>query len=156
MDKEGWSGLERGEETCAGCSGRLAGQAAAFAVLSPEGLGFKRRDYCGPCFEKLPARPFSFWKRSAQAIAQQREGGDARREARKKDLDALMELFQRLSDGAAQKGSQEEKLRYLLALALCRKRRLQLVDLAREGGADCLVLRTSGDAEVITVPAPEL
>ena len=41
-------------------------------------------------------------------------------------------------------------------VAAGQERRLELVDLARQGGADCLVLRRSGDAEVITVPAPAI
>jgi len=135
------------------------GLAAAFATLSPEGEGFRRRDYCVPCFEALPARPFSFWKRSPAALsadAGKAANREEKRERRRRDLDALVELFERLSEPAAEPPPEREKLRYLLALALCRKKRLHLVELARTGGADCLVIRTSGEAELVSVPAPAL
>jgi hypothetical protein len=167
MDRDGWSGVERADEACAACGKRLAAEVAAFATLAPEGEGFRRRDYCAPCFETLPARPFSFWKRAPAAVARtdpKSADKEERRAARRRDLDALVELFERLGDApappepeaAAKAREDAEKLRYLLALALVRKKRLHLVDLARSGGADCLVLRTSGEAEVLTIPAPKL
>ena len=61
-----------------------------------------------------------------------------------------------LEDTRLKKDDEQAKLRYLLALALVRRRRLELVDLAREGGADCLILRRSGQAELLTVSAPPL
>jgi hypothetical protein len=171
MGSDGYSGLERGDDACAACGKRLTEEPASFAALSPEADGFKRRDYCVACFETLPARPFSFWKRAPQAHARaDGKGGEKeeRKAARRRDLDALVELFERLDpahpersavgDGAAPKEArpEAEKLRYLLALALVRKKRLHLVELARAGGADCLVLKTSGEAELVTVPAPRL
>lgn len=58
------------------------------------------------------------------------------------------------TDPVASRG--EDKLQYLVALALLRRRRLELVELARAEGADCLVLRQSGRAELIEIPAPPI
>ncbi|RME72707.1 MAG: hypothetical protein D6776_08265, partial [Planctomycetota bacterium] len=71
---------------------------------------------------------------------------------------ALEGLFARLGQPGADGDGAEGRdgLRYLLALELVRRRRLELVDLAREGGADCIVVRAGGDAELITIPAPAL
>jgi hypothetical protein len=223
MDRETWSGLERGEERCAACERALAGEAAAFAVLFSSGDGFRRRDFCEACFRALPAKPASFWRRAPAREAAKEAGGKEKRAARRRDLDAMLELFERLSgegatpaaaaaeatqasvasapmealamsdrsssddpstaapsltapaidsqptidpassgpattapDDAGRSKDEQAKLRYLLALALVRRRRLELVDLAREGGADCLVLRRSGQAELLTVSAPVL
>jgi hypothetical protein len=156
---EGYAGIERGEAACAGCAKALAGLPQAYAVLFPEGEGWRRRDYCAPCFEKLPERPTSYWRRDGALLEKAgggAESGEARRARRRRDLDALLELFERLADPPEEKAADAGKLRYLLALALVRKKRVHLVDLAREGGADCLVIRTSGEAEVVSVPAPAL
>jgi hypothetical protein len=161
MDREGWSGLERGEDRCAACARAIGAEEPAFAALFPQDGGFRRRDYCLACFRALAERPVSFWKRAPRKAAPEADE-KAKGARRRRDLDALSELFDRLSapDDApdAKKVPEEErqKLRYLLALALVRKRRLELVELARAGGADCLVLRSSGAAELVTVPAPRL
>lgn len=154
-----FAGVEKSEEMCAGCGSRLAEvPEPIYASLLPEGDGWRRRDYCAPCFEKLPARPYTFWRRACGPVrAVGASSKEEKRERRRKDLDALVELFERLGEPAAlERGPDAGKLRYLLALALVRKKRLHLVDLAREGGADCLVIRASGDADLITVPAPAL
>jgi hypothetical protein len=153
-----FAGVERSEEACAGCGARLAEAAEPiYASLISEGEGWRRRDYCAPCFEKLPARPYSFWRRSKAAPVAVGASKEEKRDRRRRDLDALVELFERLGGPEALgRGPDAAKLRYLLALALVRKKRLHLVDLAREGGADCLVIRASGDADLITVPAPAL
>src|SRR5256885_9393437 len=100
MDRDGYSGLERGEEACAACGKRLSAEPSSFAALTPEEDGFKRRDYCVPCFETLPARPFSFWKRAPGALLRSdAKTGDKeeRKAAKRRDLDALVELFERLA-----------------------------------------------------------
>lgn len=163
---EGWSGVERAgaeAERCAQCSRPLEPAAPRYAALFPEGDSFRRRDYCAPCFEALPERPASFWRRAPRRAARKAEE-KGKRAARRRDLDALLELFERLAAPEAGAGAgtgtgtggEREKLRYLLALALVRKKRLELVELAREGGADCLILRASGDAELVTVAAPPI
>jgi hypothetical protein len=174
MEKEGWSGVEKGEERCARCSAALDHAAEAYAVLAAEGGGFRRRDLCGACFRALPERPSSFWRRQPGRRANKGAPKKERRAARARDLDALFELFGRLAEEEAQSGAgatpraaeglprdvltpdERAKLRYILALALVRRRRLELVDLAREGGADCLVIRASGRAELLTVEAPRV
>ena len=156
---EGYQGIEKGLGTCEGCRGSLALASHAFAALFTSGEGYARKDYCPACFEALTERPFSFWRRSKEALvaaAPETAGREERAKAKRRDLDALLEMFQRLADPLEGKAEDAKKLRYLLALALVRKKRVHLVDLAREGGADCLVIRTSGEAEVISVPAPSL
>jgi len=157
-DVQGYAGIEKGLAACAGCEKRLQEETHAFATLSPEGEGWSRRDYCPACFEALRERPVSFWRRSSGALQATvaETTKDERAKAKRRDLDALVEMFQRLAEPPAEKAEDAKKLRYLLALALVRKKRLHLVDLAREGGADCLVIRTSGEAELISVPAPAL
>src|SRR4051812_31005184 len=97
---QGFSGVERSEQSCAGCARPLVElPEPLFATLAPEGDGWRRRDYCAACFEALPARPFSFWKRTKTAVAAGSGGPtkDERRERRRRDLDALLELFERLA-----------------------------------------------------------
>jgi hypothetical protein len=156
---EGYHGIEKGLGICAGSKGSLALATHAFAALFPSGEGYARKDYCPTCFDALPEPPFSFWRRTKEtlcAVATESAGKEERAWAKRRDLDALLELFQRLALPPEGKALDAQKLRYLLALALIRKKRVHLVDLAREGGADCLVIRTSGEAEVISVPAPSL
>lgn len=164
MEKEGWSGLARGEDRCAACARAFEGEEVCFSALFAAEESFRRRDYCAACFHALPDRPATFWKRAPRKAAE-RADEKARGARRRRDLEALSELFDRLSapepaeaagTASATAKDEREKLRYLLALALVRKRRLELVELARDGGADCLVLRASGTAELLTVPAPRL
>jgi hypothetical protein len=167
-EKDGWSGIERGEDRCGACGRDLGAGDACWSALYAEGDSFRRRDYCAACFGALPERPASFWKRAPRRGAGKRDE-TAARAARRRDLDALLDLFERLAEpepvpaggpGAPRSDGDGDahraKLRYLLALALVRKRRLELVELAREGGADCLIVRASGDAELVTIQAPKL
>src|SRR5438067_11170299 len=129
MEKEGWSGLARGEDRCSACGRAFEGEEACFSALFAAEESFRRRDYCGPCFQALPERPASFWKRAPRKTGKADEKAKGAR--RRRDLEALVELFDRLSapDGADEAGpagsvpngplqAEKEKLRYLLALAL--------------------------------------
>ncbi|GIW71508.1 MAG: hypothetical protein KatS3mg102_1050 [Planctomycetota bacterium] len=173
-----WSGIEPRRAQCAACGQRLDGPGVvAYAALWRQGAMLRRRDLCEPCFRALPERPPFYWRCAGRA----REGG-TRRRAREQELVALQELFTRLGEpppgepagplpaaGAAgapgageravpagQDAAERASLRYLLGLELVRRRRLELVELGRQAGADCLVVRASGRAELIVLPAPPL
>jgi hypothetical protein len=183
--------IERGGDRCSACAAALVPEAPGYSGLHRrEGgePGFIRRDYCPRCFEALPkeARPISFWRR-APLPKRDPAGKETAAAKRKRDLEALSELFARLSEAPAPvpapvavaeasagagagatststsgtgtgTGSPEDrdKLRYILALALVRRKRLDLVEVARDGGADVLILRSSGKADLISIPAPSI
>jgi hypothetical protein len=155
----GWGGLVPRRATCARCEARLdTGDAVAYAAIWQQEDGLKREDLCGDCFGALTETPYYHWRCAKKQ--------DAPQSKRQRDVAAIEGLFERLGEdaGGAAAGDAEadappsdhEGLRYLLALELVRRRRLELVDLARRGGADCLVVRAGGDAELITLPAPAL
>ncbi len=172
--------IDRGSDRCSRCGGEPPPWAPGFSGLYARTAGeegYERRDFCEACFKALgeEERPLSFWRRAQRAKAAA-EGKETPGQKRKRDLEVLAEMFERLGEDGAEgagagtgegvgvgeggRGDSEDaarkKLRYVLALALVRHRRLELVDLAREGGADVLILRASGRADVMTVPAPTI
>jgi hypothetical protein len=156
---------------CAGCRQPLfeaGSEAAAFATLRLQEGALRREDYCAPCFNALAARPVTFWKRAASPRSDRE--AEKPQSRRRRDTHTLVELFDRLvaagrssgaesggpSDSQTGPGDGVDKLRYLLALALVRRRKLELIDMAREGDADRLTLKRSGHAELISIVSPTI
>ena len=163
--------MERPAAACAGCQRRLSGvevegEAATFSTLQVREAALLREDYCSPCFSRLREKPVTFWKRAAPAP---NDSGSAKPQSRKRrDTDTLVAMFDQLlapdhvgteHSGIGSTGDPAagmEKLRYLLALALVRRRKLELIDMAREGGADRLTLKRNGTAEVVSIVSPAI
>ena len=131
--------VESSSRRCSGCERAFGvGDEYYSAVVETDQENFlARRDFCPACWERrkggavLPGegeRPllfFSFWKTRIP------EPKDQGRGPRLIDLERLLALFERLGE-SQDPGAQ--RFRYVLALALMRKRRLRLVSSRRLGG----------------------
>lgn len=104
----------------------------------PAAVGFERRDYCVPCWEKKPEL-FSFWKTRMPKLE----------EKRLEDINAMVEFFRRLIEGPLEDPFRA-KIAYLTALLLARKRRVRLVGSA--GGR--LKIEKTWDGEAAAIPEP--
>jgi len=172
MTESAFLGLDRAGDRCARCGEALAPGEPAFAVLEHEEDRYRRRDFCQGCFALLSPRPECFFKRTPGG-EKARANPAEKRAAQRRELDALLDLFERLSRSAEAATAarpagterpgptpldavERDKLRYLLALALVRKRRLELVELARSEGSDMLVVRATAEADLFAIPAPPL
>jgi len=139
--------------TCHVCNRRFGvGDEYYSAVVEAEGDEvLARHDFCPDCWSPEAAgRYFSFWRTRVPAPPPDRRAGP-----RLVDLDRLLQLFDHLS------GTDEEhaqRFRYVLALALMRKRRLRLVASRRLPGrqGEALTLREVGTQRQHTVRCPPL
>jgi hypothetical protein len=101
-----------------------------FSVLLEEGGAFVRKDCSAEAWQGPPAGAFSFWQGRVSA------GPAPRRPVIDDDL--LLDCFGRL-EGQAESG--RVNFRYVLALLLLRRRRLELEEARQEDGHETLRLR---------------
>lgn len=116
--------LRRPDECCVGC-GKNVRFGDIVTTLDISEAGFRRQDWCAPCFESSNPPAFSFWKRRV-AKGQPR---------RRLDIAYLCELFKRLEERT---DAPSLRLRWIAALLLLRKRMLE--EVGREVHDDCEVL----------------
>jgi len=110
-----------------------------------EAGGLVRKDYCRGWFEREAALPFSYWHlRRAQVLERRR---------RRLDLEYLTECFKQLE---GQTGEQVERVRWIVALLLLRKRIMEIVARKSRGGVELLVLRLRREDRVFEVADPSL
>jgi len=120
------------------------------AVVEGEGEdSLVRRDTCLACWDPRASDYYSFWKTRVPEPKQEEPRGP-----RLVDLDRLMQLFERLAEA---KDPEQQRFRYVLALALMRKRRLKAVESKRfAGGGERLTVRETGTQRVHTVTCPSV
>lgn len=139
VQTEEWK-IEKRGAGCAQC-GRGFGSAEDHysGIAEVEGR-FARRDLCLPCWDKKPDL-FSFWRTRTPR----------REERRLENVAAMVEFFKKLLE----KPSDElprQKITYLTALLLIRKRRLKLTG----SGPGVLRVEKTWDGETAEVPDPPI
>lgn len=117
-------------------------------VETEEENRFARQDFCPDCW-KPDGAYFSFWKTQVPEPQEERRG------PRLVDVERLMQLFQRLEDS---EDEEAQRFRYVLALALMRKRRLRLLESRRlrGGRGEELRLREVGAEREYALSCPGL
>ena len=142
--------VETSSRQCSKC-GRAFGVGDEYfsaAVETAEEGRLGRRDFCPACWAPADGY-YSFWKTRVPAPEEAPAG------PRPIDLERLTAVFERLEGAEDDEG---RRFRYVLALALMRKRRLRLVSSRRLGGrrGEELTLRQVGADRQHTVVSPGL
>jgi hypothetical protein len=106
---------------------------------------FVRRDYCTACWEKRTEELFSFWI----TVAPKRE------QRTLEDINAMQDFFRKLVEKPAE-DPLREKIVYLTALLLMRKKRLKAAGSRQRDGRPRLVLEKSWDGETIEIADPPI
>lgn len=132
--------LKRAEDICVGC-GRNLRTGESVTTLDPDAAGFRRQDWCLPCFESGSTKAFSFWKRHGLK-------GQPRRRL---DIAYLCELFKRLDERT---DVPSLRLRWIAALLLLRKRLVEEVGREIHNGQEHLVLRLRKEDRIFKVADP--
>jgi hypothetical protein len=132
--------IQRRQKGCSVC-GKIFGPGEELwsAILcNPE--GFVRLDYCLGCFERDKGEPFCYWRNTTPLPTV----------PRRENLDAVVEFFKKVS-AQAQKGQKEQRLQYVLALILMRRKRLKLLRHQLADQHHVLVLEKVWDGETVEV-----
>ena len=142
-----WKISKRGR-ACSFCRRPFRSEEEHYSGIAEAEARFERRDVCLPCWEKKPEL-FSFWKTRMPK----------RQQKRLEDINAMQEFFKKLIekpfDAAQGKPSEDparQKIAYLTALLLARKRRLKLLG-SRDGR---LKIEKSWDGETAEIPDPPI
>ena len=110
---EEWKISKRGR-SCSVCQREFKSEEWLYSGIAEVEGRFERRDVCVPCWDKKPEL-FSFWKTRMP-----------RREVKRlEDINAMQEFFKKLLEKPTD-DSNRQKITYLTALLLARKRRLRL------------------------------
>ena len=110
---EEWKIHKRGK-SCSACQRAFRSEEDHYSgIVEVEGR-FERRDVCLPCWGQKPEL-FSFWKTRTPK----------REEKRLEDINAMQDFFKKLLEKPSEDPSRQ-KITYLTALLLARKRRLKL------------------------------
>ena len=131
--------------SCAGCGREFAVGTQYFSALyEAEDAGFQRRDYCKGCWEP-DARMYCYWRTKAVAAEDDKP--------RLAESDVLFELLEKLARAA---DTVKKKFRYIVALALMRRRLLRLEETSRQGDNEILVFVAPKGEAVYRVENPGL
>ena len=119
---EKWESIGSGS-ACVGCGGVIEAETPFYSVLTAETEDLKRFDYCPACWERRAGE-----ESGGPVIASWRTVR-APREAPKRtyvklDMDVVWRIFSSMDEGP--EAGIEAELRYVLALMLLRRRRLEL------------------------------
>jgi len=110
---EEWKISKRGR-SCGVCQREFRSEEWLYSGIAEIEGRFERRDVCVPCWDKKPEL-FSFWKTRMP-----------RREVKRlEDINAMQEFFKKLLEKPSEDPNRQ-KVTYLTALLLARKRRLRL------------------------------
>ena len=110
---EEWKISKRGR-SCSVCQREFRSEEFLYSGIAEVEGRFERRDVCVPCWDKKPEL-FSFWK-----------GRMPKRELKRlEDINAMQEFFKKLLEKPSEDPSRQ-KITYLTALLLARKRRIRL------------------------------
>ncbi|HLF92636.1 MAG TPA: hypothetical protein VJB14_04190 [Planctomycetota bacterium] len=144
---EEWKINKRGR-ACSACARPFKSEEEHYSgIVEVEGR-FERRDVCLPCWAQKPEL-FSFWKTRMPR----------REEKRLEDVNAMQEFFKKLVEKPSDDPSRQ-KITYLTALLLSRKRRLRLagtkdgklrIEKGWDGEAIEIVDPPISDAELVTL-----
>lgn len=136
---EEWKVDKRGRSCCV-CSRAFGSEEDHYSGIAEAAGRFERRDLCTPCWEKRPEL-FSFWCTRTE-----------KREVRRlEDVGAMTDFFKRLASSPTD-DPMRQKITYITALLLARKRKLKLA--GSSGGR--LRVEKSWDGEAVEIADPPI
>jgi hypothetical protein len=136
---EEWKIHKRGK-SCSSCQRAFRSEEEHYSGIIEVEKRFERRDLCLPCWEAKPEL-FSFWKTRTPKLE----------ERRLEDINAMQEFFKKLLEKPSEDPSRQ-KITYLTALLLARKRRLKLAG-SKDGK---LRIEKGWDGETTEIPDPPI
>ncbi len=136
---EEWKINKRGR-ACSSCARPFKSEEEHYSGIVEVQGRFERRDVCLPCWARKPDL-FSFWKTRMPK----------REERRLEDINAMQEFFKKLVEKPTDDPSRQ-KITYLTALLLSRKRRLRLAG-TKDGK---LRIEKGWDGEAIEIVDPPI
>ena len=134
---EEWKISKRGR-SCSVCQREFRSEEWLYSGIAEVEGRFERRDVCVPCWDKKPEL-FSFWKTRMPK----------REVKRLEDINAMQEFFKKLLEKPSDEPNRQ-KVTYLTALLLARKRRLRLAG-SKDGR---LRIEKSWDGEATDIADP--
>jgi len=141
---EEWK-IERRKPGCSACARPFDSEEPHIsAIVLAEGR-FARADRCVACWAKREAEPFSYWHTKAPK----------REQKRLEDIAAMQEFFKKLITEPAADDTRE-KVTYLTALLLMRKKRVKAVGQKKRDGKARLVLEKSWDGDTVEIADPPI
>jgi hypothetical protein len=144
VNTEEWK-IEKRKPGCAGCSKSFGSEESHYSgIVEVEGR-FARREYCLTCWEGKPEL-FSFWLTLS-----------AKKEQRTlEDINAMQDFFKKLIAEPTEDPTRE-KITYLAALLLMRKKRVKLAGPSKpRDGRNRLPLEKSWDGETVEIVEPAI
>jgi hypothetical protein len=142
--QEEWK-LPGGSEACSVCASELLPGDAVTSVIRLVDAGPERSDLCASCGEAVVSEAGLFyWRRHLPDGVAQRPVVD---------YAMLREIFTRLLQ---REDAAYQRLAYLVALVLIRKRHLRLLAFEARAGAEVMLVRRSAAHPTLVVPAPYL
>jgi hypothetical protein len=135
---EEWRISRRGR-ACSVCQREFRSEEEIYSGIAEAGERFERRDVCVPCWGTKPEL-FSFWRTRMPRKEQKRL----------EDVNAMQEFFKKLLEKPSE-DPVRQKITYLTALLLSRKRRIKLA--GSRGGRLRIEKGWDGEAAEIADPA---
>ena len=123
--------IQKRRNCCARCDKPFAPNSHVFSAIYSGEEGFERRDVCAACW-KPGDDVFSYWRHRLEPPKEPRLAGRT----------ALMGLFRNLTEAD---DDRKRNFRYVLALALLRRRALKMVETRTENGVEQWLLRAPKD-----------
>jgi hypothetical protein len=139
LQAEEWK-IDRRGRACSLCGRAFGSEEEHYSGIVEAGPAFERRDLCLPCWDRKPEL-FSFWRtRTPRHVERKLE-----------NLAAMVEFFKKLLASPLEEPTRQ-KIAYLTALLLARKRRVKLA--GSRGGR--LRVEKSWDGETVEIPEPPI
>lgn len=141
---EEWK-IERRKPGCTACARPFESEEPHISAIALVDGRFTRADQCLACWARRAAEPFSYWNTRAPK----------REQKRLEDIAAMQEFFKKLiADPVAD--DTREKITYLTALLLMRKKRVKAVGQKKRDGKTWLVLEKSWDGDAVEIADPPI
>ena len=139
LQAEEWKIDKRGK-SCSLCGRVFRSEEEHYSGIAENEGRFERRDVCLDCWGTKPAL-FSYWRTRMPKIE----------ERRFEDVTAMLEFFKKLIAGPLEDPTRQ-KITYLTALLLARKRKIKLAGTVRGR----LRIEKSWDGEATEIPDPPI
>ena len=136
---EEWK-IEKRGRACVQCNRAFRSEEEHYSGVVENGAAFERRDLCLGCWAQKPEL-FSFWRTRMPRLEERRLENTA----------AMIEFFKKLVEKPSEEPTRQ-KITYLTALLLTRKRRLKMAG----SGRGTLRLEKVWDGETIEIADPPI
>ena len=136
---EEWK-IEKRRRACSLCARPFGSEEDHYSGIAEVEGRFERRDVCLPCWDKKPEL-FSYWRTRTPKLE----------ERRLENVQAMTDFFKKLLEKPLEDPNRQ-KIAYLTALLLARKRKLKLA--GSSGGR--LRIEKGWDGETIEIPDPPI